>query len=599
VRHSKWWTVLAATAITALAASACSSSSPNSGGGKAASGGTAVFAEAAGATPDCIFPMYEGACYTTTNIEQFMRLSFRPLYWVGDNGQPVIDPALSMAALPTYSDNNTVVTINMNNYKWSDGAPVDARDVGFWINMLRANKSNFAAYIAGEFPDNLKSYKIVNANTIVLTLTGTVNPTWFTNDQLSMITPLPVQAWDKTSASGAVGNYDETASGAVAVFNYLTSQTKDLATYGSNPLWKVVDGPWELVAYQSDGYAKFAANPKYSGPIKPKLAYFVEQPFTSDAAELNVLRSGNTISYGYIPAQDASQTSALQSQGYDAAAWNIWGTSYIPLNFNDPADSAIVKQLYIRQAMQSLVDQPSFVSGPFKGYGNVAYGPIPVHPSNPYVTPYEAKGPWPYSPATAIRLLSSHGWVVKPNGVTTCKSPGTASNECGAGIHAGAGLSFSLNYINGNVEASQEMQGLQSNFSQAGVQINLSTSPFDTVVSKAAPCKPSASCSWEMAYWGSTIYGVDPYPTGDQIFASSASSNYGNYDSATADQMIAATVHGTASLATYENYLANQIPVLWMPESTYQISEISSDLHGALPQSPILQFTPENWYLTK
>ena len=89
---------------------------------------------------------------------------------------------------------------------------------------LEANKTNFAAYIPGEFPDNLKSYKIVNAKTIVLTLNGSYNPTWFTYDQLSQITPLPAQAWDKTSASGKVGNYDETTSGAKAVFNFLTAQ---------------------------------------------------------------------------------------------------------------------------------------------------------------------------------------------------------------------------------------------------------------------------------------------------------------------------------------------------------------------------------------
>jgi hypothetical protein len=84
---------------------------------------------------------------------------------------------------------------------------------------------------AGEFPDNLKSYKVVNSKTIVLTLTGSFNPTWFTYDQLTQITPLPVQAWDKTSATGAVGNYDQTPSGAKAVFNFLTAQSKDIATY--------------------------------------------------------------------------------------------------------------------------------------------------------------------------------------------------------------------------------------------------------------------------------------------------------------------------------------------------------------------------------
>ena len=53
------------------------------------------------------------------------------------------------------------------------------------------------------------------------------------------------------------------------------------------------------------------------------------------------------------------------------------------------------------------------------------------------------------------------------------------------------------------------------------------------------------------------------------------------------------------TLTAYENYAADQIPVLWMPQPVYQISEISKNLHGTLPQSPIESLTPEDWYLTK
>ena len=51
--------------------------------------------------------------------------------------------------------------------------------------------------------------------------------------------------------------------------------------------------------------------------------------------------------------------------------------------------------------------------------------------------------------------------------------------------------------------------------------------------------------------------------------------------------------------SAYEDYLAQQVPVLWMPQPVYQISEISNQLHGTSPQSPIEGLTPENWYLTK
>ena len=589
-----------AVAAVALAASACTSS--GSGGGTPTSGGTATFALLPGTTPNYIFPMLTAAYYSVANIEQFQRLSFRSLYWIGNaQGQPVVDPAMSLAAQPTYSDHNSVVTIHMGNYKWSDGKPVTTRDVAFWINLLKANKANFAAYIPGEFPDNLKSYKIVNAKTMVLTLTGSFNPTWFTYDQLSQITPLPTQVMDKTSATGKAGNYDQSPAGAKQVFSFLTAQSKNTSSYGTNPLWKTVDGPWKLVSYQSDGYAKFAANPAYAGPSKPKLKYFVEQPYTTDSAELNVLRSGNTVDYGYLPQQEASQAGELSSQGYTTSPWLGWGTTFFLMNWQNPATGTLVKQAYIRQAMQSLIDEKSFVKGPLKGYGHVNYGPVPSQPSNPYVDSYETKGPWPFSPTTAKHLLSSHGWTVKPNGVDTCTSPGSGAGHCGPGIKAGAQLSFTLKYGSGIVWVSQEMQALKSQFSQAGIQVKLSSAPFDSIISLLTPCKSTqASCSWQMLnYGGGWTYGVDPYPTGDQLFATGSGSNSSNYSDPKTDQLISATVHSTASLTQYENYLAQQVPVLWMPQPDYQISEISKKLHGTSPQSPIESLTPENWYFTK
>src|ERR1700759_3639611 len=103
----------AAVAAATLVASACSSSSGGGGSsatGKPISGGTATFAELPGITPNYIFPMLTAAYYSVANIEQFQRLSFRSLYWTANSpGQPVVDPSTSLAALPVYSKNNSVV----------------------------------------------------------------------------------------------------------------------------------------------------------------------------------------------------------------------------------------------------------------------------------------------------------------------------------------------------------------------------------------------------------------------------------------------------------------------------------------------------------
>jgi peptide/nickel transport system substrate-binding protein len=600
---------VAAAAAAAVVVAGCGSAGPPkgtegaAGGGSTSSGGsTATYAEEAGATPNYIFPMLTAAYYSTTNIEQFQRLSFRSLFWIGNpKGQPVVDPARSLAAMPTYSNGNKTVTITMGNYKWSDGKPVTTRDVAFWLNLLEANKKQFAAYIPGEFPDNMKSYKVLSPKKIVLTLKTSVNPTWFTYDQLSQITPLPQHVMDKTSSSGKVGDYDSKPSGAAAVFKYLTGQARNISSYGTNPVWMTVDGPWKLIQYQSTGYAKFQRNPNYSGPATGNLKYFIERPFTTDTAELDVLRSGNGVDYGYVPEQEASQTGVLKSQGYNTDVWNNWGTTYFAINFNNPKTGPVIKQLYVRQAMQSLINEPEFVKGPLKGYGHTNYGPVPSQPSNPYSDTFETKAPFPYNPQNAITLLKSHGWNVKPNGVTTCTSPGSGAGQCGPGVSAGEGLSFNLDYATGNVEVSQEMQALKSAFSLAGIQINLSTAPFDTIISRSAPCTPTqASCSWQMSNWGGGwVYGVDPYPTGDQLFATDSDSNFGSYDSKQTDRLISQTVHGSGNLDAYEDYLAKEMPVLWMPQPAFQVSEINSKLQGTQPQSPILSLTPEDWSFSK
>jgi len=46
---------------------------------------------------------------------------------------------------------------------------------------------------------------------------------------------------------------------------------------------------------------------------------------------------------------------------------------------------------------------------------------------------------------------------------------------------------------------------------------------------------------------------------------------------------------------TYENYLAKQLPVIWLPTSYSQLNMINKDLKGTQPLDPLQQIYPENW----
>jgi peptide/nickel transport system substrate-binding protein len=578
---------LAAAVAVALAAAA-------GGGARPAAGGTATLALQPGTTPDFIFPIVDSAHYSVANIEQFQRLMWRPLYLYGKAGKPVLNEQASLAQPAVFGKGNTQVTITLKPYKWSDGQPVTSRDFTFLFNLIRANKADWAAYLPGDLPDNVKAVKVVNARTFTLILDGAYSPTWFTGNQLSQLMPIPQHAWDKRSASDKVGNYDATPAGAKAVYQYLIGESKKTTTYATNPLWQVVDGPWKLSAYRTDGYAEFVPNTAYTGPVKPKLDKFVEQPFTTETAELNVLRTGG-VDYGYLPFSEVAQAKALEASGYRFDPWIAWGINYMPVDFANPKTGPLFEQLYIRQALQMLIDQKGYVQSLLKGYGWPTYGPVPIKPANPYVSSYVKSGPYEYSPKQVASLLRKHGWNVKPDGVSTC------AGQCGAGIAQGTKLELKLEYASGDTVTSQEVQAWKSAASQVGIKFDLSSGPFNQVIADVSPCKKGHPCTWDVGFWGGGwLYGVNPVPVGDQQFLCGSGANFGAYCDKTNDANIKGVQHeaGTAPMTRFENYMAKNLGVLWVPYRPYQLSMIKTSLKG-VNQSPILSLLPEEWSLSK
>ncbi len=581
---------------------ACSSSPSSTQGQTRTGGGTATVALSPGEQFNYIFPLLNTENAVGANIEYSEYLMWRPLYWFGGPNSVGLNLKYSLAdaATVTQSGGHTIATIQLKPYRWSDGKPVTTRDVQFWFNLLSANKANFWGYTPGEFPDNVSAFKVLSPSRFSITFKGSYSSTWLYNE-LGQIIPVPQQAWDKESASGPIGNYDMTPAGATAVYNYLAKQNGDLSTYATNPLWQVVDGPFRLTSYAaSTGDATYVRNTRYSGPASGSIHELKVLSFTSDAAEFDALLSAGGIDYGYIPINDAAQASRVTSDGYKVEAWPTWGITYISLNFASPQAGPILQQLYVRQAMQHLINQPGYINSFLGGYANPTYGPVPLVPSSPFISSAQKLNPYPYNPTTAAGLLSTHGWKVMSGKADVCMRPGTANNECGAGIAAGAKLSFTMQYSTGVQGVTEEVAALQSTFSQAGIQLSLSGAPFDTVVGNDVPC-PKAGC-WELNYYGQGWYFDPGYndPDGSVLFATGGVDNGGSYSSQTANSYLTKLRSGGYSaLYTYENYLARQLPMLWMPQLDSQISAVSDKLQGVYPQDPDGNIYPEDWYFVK
>lgn len=611
VRHFRLPAGLAALALLlgACGSSPSSGAGSKSGGGATTAaptkGGTVTFAEnQSSGTINWIFPLNSLATDLPSNV-QFQYLQWRPLYWAGHHGALTPSTSLSLAKPPVYSDGDSAVTITLKPAHWSDGKPVTSRDVEFFINLARAYESNWSGFVNGEFPSNVRSVQVSSPTTLTLHLTKAYSPTWYTQSQLSEIVPLPQHAWDKTSATGPVGNADRTPAGASKVLNYLLSQAKDTAGYASSKLWEVVDGPWKLATYHSDGYAALTSNPNYDISTKPTIGKFVMQPFSSDAAEANELSTGS-LTYGYVPISDLSASARFTAEGYQLDPWPLLSVDYMVLNFNNPTIGPALKQLYIRQAMQSLINEPAYLNSFLGKAGVPDYGPVPIQPANPYASATAHTNLYPYDPAHAVSLLRSHGWHVVPNGTSTCTNPGTGSSQCGAGVAAGTKLKLSIDYVSGLPYLNDMMQSLKSAMSAAGITVSLSQGTEGQVVGAATACTGGSSCNWQAVQWGTPawIWGA-PYPSGEQLFSTGAGVNAGSFSNPTVDADIAALETAPTATATraawvkYQSDVARLLPVLWLPNTVNQVSAISTKLQGTTPQNPLSNIAPSTWTLTK
>jgi len=565
-------------------------------------------AEPASGTPNYIFPFASSSYVTVLNIFDLQYLLYRPLYWFGNGVQPTLNTSLSLASPPTF--NGDKVTITLKNYKWSNGTQVTAQDVMFWLNMELAVPADYGAYTG--FPANVKDITVVGPTELTMVMDKAYNPTWFLYNDLSQITPMPA-AWDRT-ASGP-GNCATTVSDCTAVYNYLNGQAKDMTTYATSPLWSIVDGPWKLSAFNADGHVTFVPNKSYSGPVKPRLAAFQEVPFTTDSAEYDVLRapsSSTKIDVGYLPQQDApakpvnATVGANPVPGYTLTPWRQWGISYFPVNFNSTTGNGpIIRQLYFRQALEDLMDQAAVISGPLRGYGIPTPGPVGSFPATTWLSPQgKAGNPFPFSPAKAKALLTSHGWKVIPNGVSTCVKPGAGSGECGAGIKNGQGMSFNFPYATGQAWIQSEMTQLQSNAASIGIKLNLEPKPFDQVTAIAGGNCVLAKlpCNWDLADWGlGWSFSPDYLPTGEELFLPTDLANSSGYSNATNDALVSKTLTSgnLQYMYQWENYLSAQLPVIWQPAADYQLSEVTDNLKGVTPLSSTISINPEDWYFVK
>lgn len=564
-------------------------------------GGTVTIAEV-GASPDFVFPLAPATNQNgyNANLNEGM---WPNLVYAGDGGKSVVNKDKSLFSSLDYSNGDRRITIRLKAWNWSDGKPITSRDFSFVYNLLKADAGNWSDHIQGLFPDDVSKVSTPDSHTVVLDLTKAYNPDFYTDDVLSTIPLLPQHAWDKTSVNGSVGDHDTTTAGAKAVYSFLQGQGAKTTAFATNPLWKVVDGPWRLTEFRTNGYYSYVPNKGYSGPTKPAIAKLVVSPFTTDTSEINALRSGGSLDVAGLPLNDVKQAEALRSSGYSIASVPIPGVAEIIPNLYNASTGPLLRQLYVRQALQYLIDRPQLVSKVYDGYADPGNGPVPVGSLAAWASPLEkAGGPYPYAPDKAKALLRAHGWKVAPGGASTCLRPGTGPSQCGAGITEGQPLTFQLLYSSGRSSTDEQNAAIKSSEAAAGITVNLRSEPFNTLISQIGTCTakshPSGTCGWQLASFGYEQYSL--YPNGDGFFNTGGTNNSGGYSDPRMDQLINATEYGSSTKAffAYEDYAARQLPWLWLPLRS-EILVYRTKLQGVVPLNPFTAGNDfEDWYYT-
>ena len=77
----------------------------------------------------------------------------------------------------------------------------------------------------------------------------------------------------------------------------------------------------------------------------------------------------------------------MEALGYKVVPWNAFGVTFIPLNFANQCPAPMIDQLYVREALQRIINEQGYEKAFLGGYGVPTYGPVPLFPKNQFAEP--------------------------------------------------------------------------------------------------------------------------------------------------------------------------------------------------------------------
>jgi peptide/nickel transport system substrate-binding protein len=457
-------------------------------------------------------------------------LMFMQLVWV--NRFHTIDYSRSLAAAVTTPDAGKTYNISLRPWHWSDGVPVTAADVAYTFNMVKQLGGTWPGFGTGGMPDIIASLTVTDPTHFTVILKRQVNPEWFILNGLQTLVPVPAHIW---------GRY---------------TQDQIWQNQSSVPFFQVVDGPLVIKRLVIGQYAEFVPNPAYDGP-KMHFSRLIMKFMNSENAELQAVESGD-LDMANVPfplfdmAQHLPGLHIVTLQ--PAYSWN----ELIPNLAN--ANSTFFADVRVRQALADAISQQQIIQLAMHGQGDAVYNAVPPVPAA-FLSPAARNKNYPvgYNPQKARALLQQAGFSPGPDGIMQ-----KASEK----------LSFTI-----LVPAGQEMrieiaESIQQTLRAAGIEMKVHQVEFNQVLSLLV----GAPQKWQAILLATTI---TPYPTGEAQFVTGAFYNNNGYSDPTMDKLISASTDkpGMNALFAYEDYTAEQQPVIFLPVEKYSVL-VRNGLHG-------------------
>src|ERR687885_1770097 len=424
--------ILAAAALTSLLILGAIPQRPIGQAAGPVKGGTVIdglFEE-----PDRLIPNTSSETFSVM-VQQTI---FTPLFYTDDNG--VLHTGLA-SQIPTVSNggisrDGLTYTFHLRpGLKWSDGQPLDARDVDYaW--RLWLNKDLIVNTTVGL--DQIKSATVsADRRSITFHLKAPYSP--FVAVWTDQNMPLPAHVLSKMTA-------------------------KALNTSSFTHMPSVSSGPFRMVARKA-GYSITAVrNPNYYRKGLPYLDKLIFRIIPDQTALTNALRAGEIDCGRFL---DVSQTNILQHlRGYTfvAAAKKSANIEQALLNLKNP----ILKDLRVRQALEYGINRPAMVKDVRHGEAILAgANEAPALWShNPNAKPY------PYDPAKAAKLLDAAGWKMGSDG-----------------FRHKNGQKFSVRYSTTahNIWRAQDELIVQQNLKSPGIEVRIVNYPADTYFGSILP----------------------------------------------------------------------------------------------------------------